>query len=113
MATLLVKDVIKTGLNPNSPVYVSCAEGGDEAANNDYTFLHVVNGHSGALEVTVNSVKACDQGFDHDVVVSVPAGEERMIGPFDRGRFNDSAGKIQITYDAVTALTIAAIKVSP
>jgi len=112
MAELTVKEVSKTGLNPNDPVYVSCAGGGDEAVNEDYTFLHVVNGHSGAWVVTVNSVKACDQGFDHDVEVSVPASEERMIGPFDRGRFNDSAGKIQITYDGVTALTIAAIKVS-
>jgi len=113
MADLVVKKVIKTGLNPNDPVYVACTEGGDAVLNGGFTFLHVVNGHSGAQEVTVNSVAPCSQGFDHDVVVSVPAGEERMIGPFECGRFNDANQKLAITYDSVTALTIAAIEVKP
>ena len=111
MADLVVKEVVLTGLNPNDPVYVACTGGGDAVLNSGHTFLHVVNGHSGAWVVTVNSIQACSQGFDHDVEVSVPAGEERMIGPFDRGRFNDANGKLAITYDGVTALTIAAIEV--
>jgi len=109
MADLTVQKVSKAGLTPS---YDSCAETGDAALNGGKTFLHVKNGHSGAWVVTVNSVQACSQGFDHDVVVSVPAGEERMIGPFERGRFNDANQKIAITYDGVTALTIAAIEVS-
>jgi hypothetical protein len=113
MADLVKKKVVLTGLNPKDPVYVACAAGGDAVLNSGFTFLHVVNGHSGAWVVTVNSVAACNQGFDHDAIVSVPASEERMIGPFDRGRFNDANGKIQITYDGVTVLTIAAIEVKP
>lgn len=113
MADLVVKKVILTGLNPNDPVYVACTGGGDSVLNSGFTCLHVVNGHSGAWVVTVNSIAKCSQGFDHDSIVSVPAGEERMIGPFDRGRFNDANGKLAITYDGVTALTIAAIEVKP
>jgi len=113
MADLVVKKVVLTGLDPNDPAYVSCAAGGDAAPNSGYTFLHVKNAHTSAWQVTVNSVAPCNQGYDHDAVVSVPASEERMIGPFDRGRFNDPNGKISITYDGVTALTIAAIEVKP
>lgn len=111
MADLVVKKVVLAGLNPMDPVYVACTVGGDAVLNSGSTFLHVINGHSGAWVVTVNSIAACNQGFDHDAAVSVPAGEERMIGPFDRGRFNDAGGKLAITYDGVTALTIAAIEV--
>lgn len=108
MADLAVQKIVLTGL---SPTYAACTAEGDTVLNDDYTFLHVKNAHTGAWVVTVDSREPCSQGFDHDVVVSVPAGEERMIGPFPRGRFNDAAGKLEITYDGVTALTIAAIRV--
>jgi len=112
MADLVVKKVVLTGLDPNDPVYVACAAGGDAFPNSGNTFIHVKNAHTEAWVVTVDSVKACSQGYDHNSIVSVPAGEERMIGPFPRGRFNDANGKVQITYDGVTALTIAAIEVA-
>lgn len=113
MADLVVKKVVLTGLNPNNPAYVACTAGGDAVLNSGYTFLHVVNAHTGAWVVTVDSVAPCSQNYDHDVVVSVPASGERMIGPFPRDRFNDSGGKLTITYNGVTALTIAAIEVKP
>ena len=113
MADLIVKKVVLTGLNPKDPAYVACTAGGDTVLNSGYTLLHVINGHTGPWVVTINSITPCSQGFDHDAVVSVPASEERMIGLFDRGRFNDAPGKVGITYDGVTALTIAAIEVKP
>lgn len=113
MADLVVKKVVLTGLDPNTPAYVACTAGGDAVLNSGYTFLHVKNAHTSAWVVTVNSIAPCSQGFDHDSVVSVPASAERMIGPFDRGRFNDATGKLAITYDGVTALTIAAVEVKP
>ncbi|MCZ6721845.1 MAG: hypothetical protein O7A65_09920, partial [Proteobacteria bacterium] len=42
--------------------------------------------------------------------VSVPASGERWIGPFAEA-FNDATGFVQVTYDAVTSVTVAAIKV--
>ena len=107
MATLTVQDIVLTGLNPS---YVVSAVGGDEFANDGKTFIHVKNGHTSAWVVTVDSVAPCSQGYDHNAVVSIPASGERIIGPFDKHRFDDSAGKVQITYDGVTVLTIAAIR---
>ena len=45
-----------------------------------------------------------------DRTVSIPAGEERMVGPFQAATYNDSGGLVQLTYDGVTSVTIAIIK---
>jgi len=109
MALLTVQKVVLGGLNPT---YAACDVGGDEVVNSGFIFLHVKNGHTSSQSVAVDSVAACNQGFDHNVSVDIPNAEERMIGPFPRGRFNDPNAKIQITYPGgVTALTIAAIEV--
>lgn len=107
MATLSVQKISLTGLGP---AFVSASEGGDEFANSGRVFLHVKNGHTSDQTVTVNSLRICDLGYDHDAIVTVPAGEERLIGPFPRFRFNDPNGKVQVSYSGVTALTIAAIE---
>lgn len=109
MATLTVQAVDLDGLKPS---YGVCASGGDEFVNSGKDFIHVKNGDASPHTVTVDSQQACNQGFDHDAAVAIPAGEERMIGPFSKDRFNDSEEKVQISYDAVTSMTIAAIRVS-
>lgn len=108
MATKTVQIVSLTGL---TPAYTACTAGGDEFVNSGREFIHVKNGHTSPQTVTVNSQEACDQGADHDIVVSVTNAEERMIGPFPKGRFDDTAGKVQLTYSGVTALTIAVVRV--
>ena len=112
MATLVVKETDLDGLNPLDPAYVACTEGGDVCPNSGHTFLHIKNEDDQESTVLVNSITACSQGFDHNVSVVVPVSSERMIGPFDRGRFNNSSGQIAITYSGgVVNLTIAAIEV--
>lgn len=117
MATLTVKKVVlEVGLNPLDPAYVACTELGDVCPNDGHTFLHLINGHSAVQNVSIDSKVKCNQGVDHDVVsgdIAITTGQ-MMIGPFDRGRFNNAAGQIEITYPkGVTALTIAAISVKP
>jgi hypothetical protein len=68
------------------------------------------SGALGSINVTINSQKACDQGFDHDIVVAVPNGGERLIGPFS-DRFADASGQVLITYSGVTSVTVAALEV--
>jgi len=86
---------------------------GDTFANDGRTFLHVKNANAAACTVTINSIRACDQGQDHDVVVVVAAttGDE-MIGPFDPARFNNSSGNVTVTTYSVTAsVQVAAIRI--
>jgi hypothetical protein len=61
--------------------------------------------------VTVTFVRqiACSQGVVHTTTVSVPATTgDRVCGPFDPAIFNDANGFVQVTYSAVTSVTVAA-----
>ena len=111
---LVVKKIVLTGLDPTAVAYVSAAVGGDQFPNDGMTFLHFKNGADQETTITINSIKACSQGFDHDSVVVLPVSKERMIGPFDRGRFNNANGEVGITYaGGVTNVTVAAINLVP
>ena len=116
MAVLTVQNVIEAGLNTT---YASAAGGGDRCANptDRRTFLHVKNGGGGDITVTVTSTQSTLASLKEwgvltraNIAVVVTAGEERMIGPFG-DIFNDSAGRIAITYSGVSSVTIAAIRV--
>jgi hypothetical protein len=107
VAILATQAVAPGGLDP---VYVAAAAGGDKINPGPTTFLHVKNASGGALTVTVDSVAPCNQGADHNLVVSVPAADDRMIGPLVAERFASATdGLVAITYSGVTSLTVAAI----
>jgi len=107
MAILTVQQASLSGVNTT---YGAAAGGGDQFANTGKAMIHVKNGDVSSKTVTVDSQKVCSQGFDHDAAVAIPAGEERMIGPFPKDRFNDANGDVQITYSAVTSVTIAVVE---
>ena len=72
-------------------------------------FLVVNNGGGSPITVTIDSQIACDQGFDHDLAVVVTNGTEAWIGPLSKDRYNDSSGNVQVTYSAVTSVTVGAV----
>jgi len=106
MAALAVQTMTTAGLSVS---YVAADSTGDSFVNNGKTFIHVKNGGGSSIDVTVNSVTPCDQGFDHNAIVAVPASGEKMIGPFLQTRFNSCDGKTSVTYSAVTSVTVAAV----
>lgn len=108
MAVLNAQQVSLVGANP---AFVAADAVGDEFANSGRSYLHVKNGAASAVDVTVNSQTKCNQGFDHDVVVNVPAGAERRIGPFPKARFDDANGRVQVAYSAVANVTVAVVEV--
>ena len=110
MATLTAQDVnIVTFI---TPTYAAADVAGDQFANDGKTVLHFKNTNAAARNVTINSVTACDQGSDHDLVVNVPATTgDKMAGPFPVARFLNSSGFVTMTYDAVTNLTVAVLSV--
>lgn len=108
MALLTTQTVVPGG---TTPTYQAAAAGGDTVAPGKDVFLHVKNGGGGSINVTVDSVTPCNYGSDHDLVVAVPAGSERMIGPLPPERYaNASTGLVNVTYSGVTTVTIAAIR---
>ena len=107
MADLSVQALSLSGLEP---AYVAASSGGDQFINDGKTYVHIKNGGAGAIVATFNSIAPCDQGFDHDIAISVPVGEERKVAPFGKPRFNDTAEKVAITYDDVSSVTIGVFK---
>jgi len=108
MAVLTVQQVNLTGL---APAFAAASAGGDEFVNSGRAVLYVKNGDISDKTVTVDSQTPCNQGFDHDAQVIVPASEERIIGPFPKNRFDDANGKVQISYSDVTSVTVAVIEI--
>jgi hypothetical protein len=110
MATYAVADTANGGVEPT---FVAVANG-DVFPNDGKTLLLVKNGNASPTVVTVNSVRPCSQGGDHDQTGSVTATTGiRTFGPFDPGRYNDSSGNVTITtYSVLTTVTAAAVRIN-
>jgi hypothetical protein len=110
MALLTVHPISMTG---DSKAYVAADAGlTDTFPNDGRTFLHIKNTNASGRTATVNSIRPCDQGVDHNIPIAIGAttGDE-MAGPFDPARFNDpNTGLVSVTFDAVAGVTIAAIR---
>ena len=108
MPTLTPQVIVLEGI---TPALVAADVGGDEFVNSGKDFIHIKNVNASPMDVTVNSQAVCNQGVDHDAVVTVPATTgEKFIGPFPKDRFNDASGKVQITYSAITDVTIGIVR---
>lgn len=113
MSTIAVQPIVEAGLNPT---YSAAAAGGDTFANDgsERQFIHVKNADADAMQVTVTPEVASTSkpGFGTlsraTIQVSIPAGEDRMIGPFPRVAFGINPA---ITYDDETSVTLAVIKI--
>ena len=107
MATFSVQSYDRSGLNPS---YAAAAGGGDEFVNAGVEFIHVKNDDASSMDLTIVTQNTSDDLAVADRVISIPAGEERIIGPFPTGIYNDANGKVQLTYSSVTSLTVGVIK---
>lgn len=110
MAQLASQAVTRGGLSPS---YANAAAGGDTFTPTRDTVLHAKNGSGASITVTV-ATPGTEIGLPiADVAVAVPAGEERLIGPFPHEHFADPAdGLAHITYSDVTSLTVAALEIT-
>jgi hypothetical protein len=110
VAVLTVTNLTRTG---DGKSFVAADVAGDLVPNGDgKTLLYFRNTNAAPRIVTVNSVRPCDQGFDHNEQITVAAttGDE-ICGPYDPARFNNDSGQLSLTYDAVTNLTVACVRV--
>ena len=106
MPEITVQQISTSGLTPVAGTAATAA--GDTVINNGRTYIEIVDGATTAPTVTIASQVDCNQGFTHDLVVAVPSGGTKKIGPFPPNRFNNTSGQIEVTYDDDTSVTIAA-----
>jgi hypothetical protein len=108
MAILNVQQVNTTGL---IVTLTPASVGGDSFPIDSKTFLQVDNGGVGTVTLTIPAVKKCDHGFMHDLVTTVAAGANALIGPFATDWFVDkTTGLATVNYSGVTNVTIAVVK---
>lgn len=105
---LTVQQIARTGLNAS----FSSADGTNQNAfaNDGRTYLHVKNGGGSSINVTVDTPGVVDGLAVGNLVVAVPNGGERIIGPFPTNIYNQADGKVYVDWSAVTSVTAAAIR---
>jgi hypothetical protein len=110
MATIAAQEIDLNGVDPS----MTAADPlGDAFANpSERTLFKVINGAGAPRTITLSAQTPCNQGYTHDIVLVTADGDDITVGPFDRERFNDSAGLIQVSYDDESNVTIAALTVS-
>lgn len=110
MAALTVQTINLGGLDL-SAVDTAAAGGGDTFTNNGRTLFYADNQSGGPITITFDDTGSVSPSeatsFDPDVELSVPAGEDRIAGPFPTSRFGTD---VSVTYSGVTSLTVAAVK---
>lgn len=113
MATLTNNEIVDAGL---TDALVAAAAGGDQVLiDSDYrNWIEVANASGGSINVTLaaqqTSVKVSGQGTltIASRVIAVAAGARRKI-PL-REYMKDTTGYAQITYSAVTSVTVGAFR---
>lgn len=110
MATLAVAVAVRTGIDMAG---VAATSGGDQFPNTGREYLQIFNGDSGSHTVTPVTQLAPDGQTVSALTVAVPAGATKVIGPFPPGVYNDVNGNVQLTYSAVTSVTVKVVQVTP
>ena len=112
MATLIAQQITQAGLEPTTVVP---AVGGDTLANTAIQFFHVAN--DGGVAMTATVVPIVTTVVDpllgtlkkENAVLSLAAGEEGFLGPFEVDAFNDVTGNITITCSAQASVKLSAL----
>lgn len=89
---------------------VAAAAGGDKFLNDGNTLLYIKNGGGSSINATVAAPGTPGGLTLTPPVVAVPAGGEKILGPFDPKYFNDASGFVNLTYSGVTSVTVAVIQ---
>jgi hypothetical protein len=105
MANLTTQSITRTGV---TPTYAAASAGGDTFTPDENTVIHCKNGSGGSITLSILTPGHYHLGLSLAwAQVSIPAGQERMIGPFNPQFFADpSDGLGDIAYSAATSVTI-------
>lgn len=105
MAALAAQRVALSGL---APTYASATSGGDTAPVGGGLRLHVFNGSGAAVTVTVVTPGTIDGLSIGDAALVVPASGHGVI-PLNAVYRDPTTGRANITYSAVTTVSVAVL----
>ena len=91
---------------------------GSLSASNNYmirndgkTFIRVVNGSGGSIVVTIVTQNQVGGNAIADRTVTVLTMTEQNIGPFPPSIYNNGDGDIDVSFNVITSLTLAALHI--
>lgn len=110
MAATLTAQTAKIG--GTAITYAPATSGGDTFKPGDDVVLMVKNGDASTHTPTVAVPGNTKYGqANPDVAVAVAAGAEMAIGPFPQDLADPADGLVHVTWDAVTSVTVALVRV--
>lgn len=117
MAEIAVQDLKISA--PVAPAYAAASAGGDffkpRSSGGVVVLMHIKNGGAAAITVTIDDPTSVSPvgaaAWNPDMQVAVPAGAERIFPVTPPDRFTDAAGNVNVTYSAVTTVTVGVFRV--
>ncbi len=103
--------VYKCDIDGGAPTFTAATAAGDSFANSGRVILIVKNGGTAETTVTVDAVRLCNYGYDHNATMTVAAGGEGWMGVFPVFWYNDEEDLAHITYTATADVTVAVVEV--
>lgn len=98
---------------PVDLVVASASSGGDYFVNSGRIILYFKNTSGVQRTITIVSNGTLETGLTiGDITFTIEDGEEKITRTFPTRYFNDSNGRVNITYSDETGLEVAAIKVN-
>lgn len=99
--------------------YAAAGASGDSFTNSGKEVAHIKNGGGSAVTVTVKSrnttpdVPGYGPVAKPDRAVVIPAGGDRLVGPFPAKAFNEAGtGRVSLTYSSTASVSTAIIAVN-
>lgn len=101
-SALTATPVVRTGI---TDTLAAANVDGNFFTNTGREWLEVLNGSGGSINVIIAGVA---DGVTVTALrtIAVGAGVRKKIGPFPANTYNDANGQVQITYSAVTTVTV-------
>jgi hypothetical protein len=109
MAVLSNTTVDRNGVDP-SVAAVAAAGGGDSFVNTGVETVFVKNGGGSPITVTLLLQAQVDGQAAASRTVSISNGAQKIFGPFPTAAYNDGNSRMNLTYSAVTSVTVAILK---
>jgi hypothetical protein len=107
LATYAPEIIDRDGL---AATYHAAAGGGDKFNPGRDVFVHIKNGGGGSITATFTTSAVVEELSVADAAVTVPAGAERLAGPFPAHLFEDDVdGLVHVGWSGTTTVTFAVL----
>lgn len=111
MAQLSIQKIVESGLQ-HTFANADTANGDKFKNLSGKVFLALKNTGASSATVTINAIPTTKNDPElglltkSDPAISLGAGEEKLVGPFKKGAFNDSSADVSIEYSGAGAADV-------